>query len=99
MNADQKTGELDSDSAETIREFMDEKVKIESGINPSTEKEIDALLHDLPGVETVTVAGDEVSITYEPTQITSKEIHERMRQAGLKLGEGAIAPSDPPVGR
>jgi hypothetical protein len=94
MNADKST----SESEETLREFMDEKVKIEGGIDPSREKELRTLLQDQPGVRAVSVAGDEVSITYDPTQISSKEMHGRMRSSGFTPGERAVTPSEPPVG-
>jgi hypothetical protein len=88
-----------SDSAEATHEFMDEKVKIEGGINPAREHELGALLQSLAGVQSVTVAGDEVSITYEPTEITSHEMHDRMREAGFTPLENAVAPNTPPVTR
>lgn len=86
-----------SDTAESVRELMDEKVTIEGGIHPAREQELGALLQNLPGIQSVTVLGDELSITYDPTQITSKEIHERMRGAGFTPGNMAAAPAVPPV--
>jgi hypothetical protein len=93
MNAD----DPHSDSAESMREYMDEKLTIEGGIDPAREQEIGALLQNLPGMGNVTVIGDEISITYEPTEITSKEIQERMRRAGFIPKKTAVAPSAPPV--
>jgi hypothetical protein len=99
MNVDTNSaGDSGSDTAEAFREIMDEKVKIAGGINPSREKDLGALLRDLPGVESVSVAGDEVSITYDPTKITSKEMHERMKGGGFTPEDTEIAPTDPPVG-
>jgi hypothetical protein len=89
--------EPSSDSPETLHEFMDEKVKIQGGINPSREHELGVLLQNLPGVKSISVAGDEVAITYEPTQITSQEMHERMKGAGFVPEETAVGPSAPSV--
>jgi allophanate hydrolase subunit 1 len=94
MNADDTI----SESEETLQEFMDEKVKIEGGINPVREKELRALLQEQPGVQAVSVAGDEVSITYDPTKINSKEIHAKMRSRSFTPGERAVTTSEPPLG-
>jgi len=101
MNTDNDTvGAVESapDSAETLREFMDEKVRIEGGINPAKEHELGVLLQNLHGVQRIVVTGDDVTITYDPTQITSNEMHERMRAAGFIPEDTAVAPSVPSVG-
>jgi copper chaperone CopZ len=98
MNTDETADTPTSDSAEALHNFMEEQVTIEGGINPSREKNLGALLQNLQGVQSVSIAGDEVSITYDPTEITSKEMHERMRGAGFTPGERETAPADPPVG-
>jgi hypothetical protein len=86
-----------STSADSMRELMDEKMKIQGGIDPSREQELGALLQSLRGVENVSVTGDDLSITYEPTQITSREIHDRLKGAGFTTGNTALAPADPPI--
>jgi len=96
MKADDNAGASASESTD-FRELIDEKVTIEGGIDPAREQELGALLQSLPGVHSVTMAGNEVSITYEPTEITSKEMHQRMRRAGFTPGDRAIAPAVPPV--
>ena len=98
MNTDETADAPTSELAEALHDFMEEKVKIEGGINPTREKDLGALLQNLQGVQSVSVAGDEVSITYDPTLITSKEMHERMRGGGFTPGDREMAPANPPVG-
>ena len=101
MNTDDhKTRAAESvpDSVEALQDFMDEKVRIEGGINPVREHELDALLRSLEGVQNIAVVGDDVTVTYDPTQITSKEMHERMRAAGFVPKHPAVALSVPSVG-
>jgi hypothetical protein len=100
MNTDDHTtraAECVPDSVEALQDFMDEKVRIEGGINPAREHELDALLRSLQGVQNIAVVGDDVTITYDPTQITSKELHRRMKGAGFVLEKTEVATSTPSV--
>ena len=97
MNEDKTSSDAPADSTETLRELMDDKARIKGGINPAREHELDALLRGLQGVQTVAVVGDDVTITYDPTEITAKEMHERMNGAGFVLEETETATCAPSV--
>jgi len=97
VNEDQTSADAPSDSTETLRELMDDKARIKGGIDPAREHELDDLLRGLQGVQTVAVVGDDVTITYDPTEITAKEMHERMNGAGFVLEETETATCAPSV--
>ena len=95
VNEDKTSSDAPADSTEALRELMDDKARIKGGINPAREHELDDLLRGLQGVQAIAVTGDDVSVTYDPTQITAKEMHERMEGAGFALEETETAPSTP----
>lgn len=84
-------------STEALHDFMEEEIKIDGLENAAREKDLGTALQSLDGVRNVTVSSGTVSVTYDPTAISAKEIHARIRQEGFTPGEREIAPSAPPI--
>ena len=84
-------------SADDLHDFMEEEIKIDGLENAAREKDLSTALQNLDGVRNVTIASGKVSITYDPTAISAKEIHAHIRQAGFTPGAREIAPSAPPI--
>lgn len=65
-------------------EFLDAEIEIAKA-SPAAEAEVHNALDGVSGVESVTIAETKVTVRYDPTLVTRKDLVKSLNQAGLSV--------------
>jgi copper chaperone CopZ len=91
----------DESSASTPRELqvlLDLDLTIKGLSSAVDQQRLESALVDVPGIDSVRVAENKVTIRYHPQKLTKAKLSESIAAAGFSIAESTSAPPTPPVG-
>lgn len=84
---------MDSDS--TPHDYLDTKMIVEGLASPADEQKLNSALNRLSGVRAVNIAGANVSVEYDPIEVSKHEIGEVITRMGFKVVDVETAAASP----
>ena len=76
-------------------DYIDAKMLIEGMSTPADEQKLTSTLNELRGVRTVTIAGANVTVEYDPVEVSKHEIGEVITRMGFKVVDVETAAASP----
>jgi YHS domain-containing protein len=64
------------------------RLRLAQPLSPSQAKTLSDELMAMMGIQSVSVEGDSVAITYDLLQATAEQVEEKLAEIGVRLGEG-----------
>jgi copper chaperone CopZ len=89
---------MSSDSTSAVQpphDYMDAMMTVEGLSTSADEEKLTSTLNELRGVRTVTIAGANVSVEYDPVEVSKHEIGETLALLGFKVVDVETAAASP----
>lgn len=89
---------MSSDStsaAQPPHDCIDAKISIEGLSTPADEQKLTSSLNELRGVRAVVIGGANVTVEYDPIEVSKREIGEAIALLGFKIADVETAAASP----
>lgn len=78
-----------------LQPLLDAEIAVEGEHTAAEEKQVHALLSNIPGVQDPTIYGGLIVLRYNPLSATKSQIREALNSAGFRVSWMTSAPSSP----
>jgi hypothetical protein len=78
-----------------LQVWMDIEFKIAGRNSTTLHQQIENTMREVQGIRSLVFVDDQISIRYDPEQITAVRLRELIRQSGIQVAEEHTASSEP----
>ena len=84
-----------TDAVQPPHDYMDAKIAVEGLGTPADEEKLNSALNQLRGVRAVNISGANVTVEYDPIEVSKHEIGEAIALLGFKVVDVETAAASP----